>query len=322
MHEAHHFLINLALVLCAAAVTTALFQRLHQPVVLGYLLAGAIVSPHTPFPLFADEETIHTLSELGVILLMFSLGLEFSIAKLLRVGPTAGLVAVIQCSLMLWLGYLAGQLFGWTVLESLYTGAILAISSTTIIVKAFTEQNVQGKLTEIVFGILIVEDIIAIFLLAVFTTISSGASLTAESLAVTIGKLAAFLALVVGGGLLTIPRLTRAIVRLDRPETTIVTSVGLCFAFALIANAVGYSVALGAFLAGALVAESGEAKVVGCLRRSSSFPSVCSLIRLWWPTIGPQSSSLLPWSLPGSSLGLRPASFSLVKVFVLLFRPG
>src|SRR4030095_15510164 len=158
MHEAHHFLINLALVLCTAAVTTALFQRLHQPVVLGYLLAGAIVGPHTPFPLFADEETIHTLSELGVILLMFSLGLEFSLAKLLRVGPTAGLVAVIECSLMLWLGYLAGQLFGWTVLESLYTGAILAISSTTIIVKAFAEQNVLGKLTEIVFGILIVED--------------------------------------------------------------------------------------------------------------------------------------------------------------------
>ena len=262
MHEAHHFLINLALVLCAAAVTTALFQRLHQPVVLGYLLAGAIVSPHTSFPLFADEETIHALSELGVILLMFSLGLEFSLAKLLRVGPTAGLVAVIECSLMLWFGYLTGQLFGWTVLESLYTGALIAISSTTILVKAFAEQNVRGKLTEIVFGILIVEDLIAILLLAIFTTISSGASLTAGSLAATTGKLAAFLALVVGGGLLIIPRLTRAIVRLDRPETIVVTSVGLCFAFALIANAVGYSVALGAFLAGALVAESGEAKII------------------------------------------------------------
>ena len=262
MHEAHHFLINLALVLCAAAVTTALFQRLHQPVVLGYLLAGAIVSPHTPFPLFADEETIHALSELGVILLMFSLGLEFSLAKLLRVGPTAGLVAVIECSLMLWFGYLTGQSFGWTVLESLYTGALIAISSTTILVKAFAEQNVRGKLTEIVFGILIVEDLIAILLLAILTTISSGASLTAGSLAATTGKLAAFLALVVGGGLLIIPRLTRAIVRLDRPETTVVTSVGLCFAFALIANAVGYSVALGAFLAGALVAESGEAKII------------------------------------------------------------
>src|SRR5262244_327686 len=121
-------LTDLALVLCVAAVTTALFQRLRQPVVLGYLLAGAIVSPHTPFPLAADEATIRALSELGVILLMFSLGLEFSLAKLVRVGPTAGLVAIIQCSLMIWLGYLAGQSFGWTVLESLYTGALIAIS--------------------------------------------------------------------------------------------------------------------------------------------------------------------------------------------------
>ncbi len=262
MHEAHHFLINLALVLCTAAVTTALFQRLHQPVVLGYLLAGALVSPHTPFPLFADEKTILTLSELGVILLMFSLGLEFSLAKLLRVGPMAGLVAVIECSLMLWFGYLAGQFFGWTVRESLYTGALVAISSTTILVKAFAEQNVKGKLTEIVFGILIGEDLIAILLLAILTTISSGASLTAGSLAATAGKLTAFLLFIVGGGLLIIPRLTRAIVRLNRPETTLVTSVGLCFAFALIANAVGYSVALGAFLAGALIAESGEAQTI------------------------------------------------------------
>src|SRR5262245_41036740 len=135
MHDAHHFLVNIALVLCVAAVTTVIFQRLRQPVVLGYLLAGAIVSPHTPFPLFADEATIHTLSELGVILLMFSLGLEFSFAKLFRVGSTAGLVAVIQCSLMLWLGYVSGQLFGWTALESVYGGALIAISSTTIIIK-------------------------------------------------------------------------------------------------------------------------------------------------------------------------------------------
>ena len=262
MHDAHHFLVNLALVLCVAGVTTVVFQRLRQPVVLGYLLAGAIVSPHTPLPLFADEATIHALSELGVILLMFSLGLEFSIAKLLQVGPTAGLVAVIQSSLMIWLGYLTGQAFGWTPLESFYAGAAIAISSTTIIVRAFAEQNVRGKLTDIVFGILIVEDLIAILLVTILTTVSSGAPLTAGELAGTVGRLAAFLAVVVGGGLLVVPRLTRFVVRLDRPETTVVTDIGLCFAFALIADAAGYSVALGAFLGGALVAESGEATVV------------------------------------------------------------
>jgi len=262
MHDAQHFLVNLALVLGVAAVTTVVFQRLRQPVVLGYLLAGAIVSPHTPLPLFADEHMIHALAELGVILLMFSLGLEFSLQSLWRVGPTAGLTALIQCSLMLWLGYVVGQLFSWTALESVYTGALIAISSTTIIVKAFAEQKVRGPIAEIVFGILIIEDLLAIFLLAVLTTVSSGADLTALGLAATSGRLAAFLAATIGGGLLVVPRLMRMIVRLDRPETTVVASVGLCFACALLAQSAGYSVALGAFLGGALVAESGEGKVV------------------------------------------------------------
>jgi CPA2 family monovalent cation:H+ antiporter-2 len=262
MHDAHHFLVNLAVVLGAAAVTTVLFQRLRQPVVLGYLLAGALISPHSPFPLYADEGTVHALSELGVILLMFSLGLEFSLRKLLTQAHTAALVAVIQCALMLWLGYVVGQAFGWTTLESVYAGAIVAISSTTIIVKAFEEQGVKGKLSDIVFGILIAEDLIAIFLLAVLTTISSGGDVTTAELASTTGRLAVFLMLVVGGGLLVVPGIVRAVVRLGRPETTVVASVGLCFSLALLADAVGYSVALGAFLAGALVAESGEGATV------------------------------------------------------------
>ena len=135
---------DLAWIMCVAAATTVLFQRLRQPVVLGYLLAGLIVGPHLPIPLFADPALAHQLSELGVILLMFSLGLEFSLRKLVRVGPTAGLVAVIQCSLMIWLGYVVGRAFGWTGLESLFTGALIAISSTTIIVKAFAEQAHAG----------------------------------------------------------------------------------------------------------------------------------------------------------------------------------
>jgi CPA2 family monovalent cation:H+ antiporter-2 len=193
---------------------------------------------------------------------MFSLGLEFSLGKLFRQAQTAGLVATIQCALMLWLGYVVGQLFGWTTLESVYAGAIVAISSTTIIVKAFEEQGVRGRLADLVFGVLIVEDLIAIFLLAVLTTVSSGGDVTSAELASTTGRLAAFLAFVVGGGLLVVPRLVRAVVRVGRPETTVVASVGLCFALALLADAVGYSVALGAFLAGALVAESGEGSTV------------------------------------------------------------
>jgi len=250
----------ITLVLGVAAVTTVAFQRLRQPVVLGYILAGLIVGPHVPIPLFADQEVIQVLSELGVILLMFSLGLEFSVRKLVQVGPTAGLTAIIQSSIMLWIGFLAGRAFGWTVLESVYAGAIIAISSTTIIAKAFDEQRIRGRLRELVVGVLIVEDLIAILLMAVLTALSSGEGMSAATLARSSGRLAAFLLGLLAIGMLVVPRGIRAINRLDHPETTLVVSVSLCFASALLAHELGYSVALGAFIAGSLVAESGEEK--------------------------------------------------------------
>jgi CPA2 family monovalent cation:H+ antiporter-2 len=208
----------------------------------------------------ADRETVEQLAELGVILLMFSLGLEFTFSKLASVGPTAALVAVAQSSFMVWLGYTAGRLFGWTSLESLYAGAIIAISSTTIIVKAFEEQRVTGRLVEIVVGVLLLEDLVAIFLLALLTTVSSGEELTLAEFGWTAARLTAFLAALVSIGMLTVPRLMRAVLRLNRPETTLIAAVGLAFAFALVAIAFDYSVALGAFLAGTLVAESGQPK--------------------------------------------------------------
>jgi CPA2 family monovalent cation:H+ antiporter-2 len=261
MHEAALFLQTLALVLCTAAVTTVLFQRFRQPVVLGYLLAGMVVGPHLPGP-EADDRTVQTLAELGVILLMFSLGIEFSLSKLLRVGPTAGFVAVLQCSLMVWLGYLVGQAFGWSQLQSLYAGAVIAISSTTIIIKAFEEQGIKEDFTQIVFGILIVEDLIAILLITILTALSTGKELTAFEVGQAAGRLAAFLIAMLVVGLLTVPRLMRAVVRLDRSETTVVASVGIAFGFAVLAHTFEYSVALGAFLAGSLVAESGVEKTV------------------------------------------------------------
>ncbi len=262
MQDAHAFLKALTIVLGVAAVTTVVFQRLRQPVVLGYIIAGLIVGPHVPIPLVADSAVVRTLSELGVILLMFSLGLEFSIRKLAQVGPTAGLTAVLQSSIMVWLGYVVGQLFGWTTLESLFTGAVIAISSTTIIAKAFDEQGVTGRLREIVVGILVVEDLIAILLMAILTAIASGSGLSAGPLAATIGRLAAFLVGLVAVGMLLVPRAVRAVNRLKRRETTLVASIGLCFGVALLAQAFGYSVALGAFIAGSLVAESGEEQQV------------------------------------------------------------
>ena len=262
MHDAHLFLQTLALVLCAAAVTTVVFQRFRQPVVLGYLLAGMVVGPNTSVPLVADTRTVQAVAELGVILLMFSLGIEFSLPKLWRVGPTAVFVTIIQCSLMLWAGYVVGQAFGWSQLQSIYAGAIISISSTTIIIKAFDEEGIREDFTHIVFGILIVEDLIAILLITMLTALSSGEELSGLDVARTMGRLATFLLLILTVGLLTVPRLVRAVVRLDRSETTVVANVGLAFGLAFLAAALGYSVALGAFLAGSLVAESGVERTV------------------------------------------------------------
>ncbi len=260
--NAHDFLKALTIVMCTAGITTVLFQYLRQPVVLGYILAGLLVGPHVPVPLVADRAVVQTLSELGVILLMFSLGLEFSLRKLLEVGAAAMLTAVIECSLMMWLGYVAGRAFGWTPREAVFTGAIVAIASTTIIAKAFEEQRIAGRLRDLVVGVLVVEDLIAVLLMATLTALASGESLSAATIAKSSGRLGAFLIVLLTVGLLAVPRTIRAIVRLNRAETTLVASIGICFACALAALELGYSVALGAFIAGSLVAESGEESVV------------------------------------------------------------
>jgi len=265
--DSHSFLQNLAVVLCVAAVATVVFQRLRQPVVFGYLLAGMIIGPHIQIPLVADPQTVRALSELGVILLMFSLGLEFSIRKLVQVSQKAGVVALFECSMMISLGYFVGQVLGFTRLESIFVGAITGISSTTIIVKAFHEQKVKGRVTELVFGILIIEDLIAIFLLTILTTISRSGAVSPAEILLTALRLVMFLTALIGFGILTVPRAIRFVQKLGVPETTLVASIGICFAAALLAASFGYSVALGAFIAGSLVAESGHEVEIEALVR-------------------------------------------------------
>ncbi len=258
MHQLTDFLENLTLVLTVAAVISFVCNRLRLPVVLGYMLAGLIVGPHIPIPLVANSHMVHTLSELGVILLMFSLGLEFSMRRLMTVLPTAGAIAIIECGFMLWLGYVVGQLFGWSTLESIYIGAIIAISSTTIIVKAIADEKIANQRAQIVFGILIVEDVLAVLLLTILPVLSYQYANSGLALARTAGTLFMFLAPLIAIGLFTIPRLLRVVLRMNRPELTLVVSLGLCFAIALLVKKMGYSVALGAFIAGSLMAESGE----------------------------------------------------------------
>ncbi|MCC6807069.1 MAG: cation:proton antiporter [Deltaproteobacteria bacterium] len=262
MPSAYDFLESLTVVLGVAAVTTIVFQRLRQPVVLGYIIAGVVIGPHFPVPLVADPNIVHTLSELGVILLMFALGLEFSISKLIRLAPTAGLTSLLQCSLLFYLGYLSARLLGWSTMDGLFTGAAIASSSTTIIAKVFDEQKITGTLRDLVVGILIVEDLIAISLMALLTAIATGAGLSGQALAITIGKLGVFLITLVGLGLLLVPRFIRSVVRLGRAETTVIASIALCFGVALLAHAFGYSVALGAFVAGSLIEASGEGEEI------------------------------------------------------------
>ena len=265
-HE-RFFLQDLALVLCVAALTTVLFRRLKQPVVLGYLLAGLIVGPATPFPLFADPERITALSELGVVLVMFSIGLEFSLRRLAHVFPRAGLVGIVSFFGVVGLGSLAARGLGFGARESLCIGAMLAFSSTMVIAKLFSEQRVGGPLAELVFGVAVVQDLGAVLLLALSGVLASEADRALEASLGEGARLAAFLGALVVAGYLFVPRALRSIARQRSPETLLVSSVGLCFGLAFLAQWAGYSVALGAFVAGALVAESGKQRQVEPLVR-------------------------------------------------------
>jgi CPA2 family monovalent cation:H+ antiporter-2 len=265
MGESHAFLTCLSVILCVAGVTTVVLQRLRQPAVLGYLLAGLIVGPYVPVPLASDPHITAEIAEVGVVLLMFSLGLEFSLRKLVRVGATSAVIAVVEVGVVAALGYAVGRALGWTPVESRYAAAMAGISSSTIVAKVFREQRVDAGLRELVLGVLIVEDLIAILLLAVFTALSSGTAVSAALVGGTALRLAGFLAAMLALGMLVVPRLIRFVVALDRPETTLVASVGVCFAMAFVARSLGYSVALGAFLAGSLVAESGKAATIEAL---------------------------------------------------------
>jgi CPA2 family monovalent cation:H+ antiporter-2 len=249
---------DLALVMLVAGITTILCHRLKQPVALGYIVAGFIIGPYTPpFELVKDEQTIRTLGEMGVVLLMFSLGLEFSLRKLTRVGMSALVAAILEITLMIWLGYEVGRAFGWTKMDSVFLGAMLSISSTTIIVKALAELGKSREaFAEIIFGILVIEDILAIVLLALLSGFAQTGTPSAGQIGLVVVKLAVFFAMVLVIGFLGVPRLLDYIARFKSNELLLVVALGLCFGVALFAYEAGYSVALGAFLIGAVIAES------------------------------------------------------------------
>ncbi len=240
-----------------AGITTILCHRLKQPVALGYIVAGVIIGPYTPIMMVSDEDTIRGLGDLGVVLLMFSLGLEFSLRKLTRVGASAFVAALLEIILMIWLGYEVGRAFGWNTMDSVFLGAMLSISSTTIIVKALAELGKSREVfAEIIFGILVIEDILAIILLALLSGFARTGHLHAEQVGVEVLKLAVFFVMVLVVGFILVPRLFNYIAKFKSNEMLLIAALGLCFGVALVATMNNYSVALGAFLIGAVIAEA------------------------------------------------------------------
>lgn len=260
MTESHlaPLIYDLAVILGMAGIMSFVFHKIRQPVVLGYILAGVIVGPHTPpFQLVNDVPTIQTLAELGVIFLMFTLGLEFSFRKLLSVGVTAVIAAGLEVAFFLFAGYWIGIKLGWSQMDSIFLGAMLSISSTTIIIKALDELKLKSdKFAGLIFGILIVEDLFAILLLVGLSTIATTNTFSPVLLATA----SLNLMIIVGAwfivGYFLVPRLITYIGKKGNPEMLTLVSTGLCLCLVVIAVGFGYSAALGAFIMGSILAET------------------------------------------------------------------
>lgn len=255
---------DLALILIAAAITTLLFRRIKQPLVLGYIIAGFLVGPHLSLtPTVADTTNVKTLAEIGVIFLLFSLGLEFSFKKLMRVGGSASVTAFVEIIFITSTGYLVGKWMGWSTMDSLFLGGMLASSSTTIIIKAFDELGVKTKqYARIVFGVLVVEDIVVILLMVLLSTVAVTKQFEGAEMLFTVAKLLFFLLLWFIAGIFLLPTFLRYAKTLLDEETLLILSIGLCLGMVVIATQVGFSAELGAFIMGSILAETTKAEKI------------------------------------------------------------
>ena len=255
---------DLAIMLLTAGVVTVIFKKIKQPLVLGYIVAGFLIGPYMPlFFTVADSASISTWSEIGVIVLMFGLGLEFNLHKLAQVGGTAIITALTEVGGMLLVGFGVGQLLGWGIMDSVFLGGMLSMSSTTIIIKAFDELGVRNQgFAQLVFGTLVIEDIAGIFMMIILSTLSVSQSISGGALAMKLALLVLYLALWLILGIYLLPTLMNKATPLMNDETLLVSSLGICFGMVLLANALGFSSALGAFMAGSLLAGTVHAERV------------------------------------------------------------
>lgn len=254
---------DLALILISAGFITLLFKKLKQPLVLGYIVAGILAGPHLgllPVTVI-DTANIQTWADIGVIFLLFALGLEFSFKKLASVGKTASLTALVTVSGMMICGYTVGKMLGWSSMNCLFLGGMLSMSSTTIIFKAFNDLKLKDKpFTTGVFGLLVVEDLVAVILMVLLSTISVSNVFDGSQLLFSIARLAFFLSLWFIFGIFLIPSLLKKARNLMNEETLMIVSTGLCLGMVVIAVKSGFSAALGAFIMGSILAETSDVK--------------------------------------------------------------
>lgn len=264
MSELEPLIADLALILICAGAMTLLFKRLKQPVVLGYIVAGFIASPNMPYmPSVSDMEGIHLWSEIGVIFLLFALGLEFSFKKILKMGTAPIIAACTIILAMMLVGAFTGHAFGWKQMDCIYLGGMLAMSSTTIIFKAFDDMGLrQQRFASLVLSVLIIEDILAIVLMVMLSTLAVSKEFEGTQMLMSILKLVFFLILWFVVGIYLIPLLLKKTKSLMSEETLLITALALCFGMVVVASAVGFSAAFGAFIMGSIMAETVEAEKI------------------------------------------------------------
>ena len=262
MSELPPLVTDLALILVVAGIVTLVFKRLKQPLVLGYVVAGFLVSPHMPLTAsVVDSANIHLWSDLGVMFLLFSLGLDFSFKKILKMGasPVISTCTIIFC--MSILGMTVGHLFGWNKMDCIFLGGMLAMSSTTIIYKAFDDLGLrQQQFAGLVMSVLILEDILAIVMMVLLSAIASGQQLGGSQMLSSVWKIVFFLVLWLVVGIFAIPLFLRSVRKLINNEVLLIVALGLCCAMAVFSTKVGFSSAFGAFIMGSILAETVEAE--------------------------------------------------------------
>lgn len=262
MNNISPLIVDLALILIVAGIVTLVFKRLKQPLVLGYIVAGFIVSPNMPLTMsVVDKADIHTWADIGVMFLLFSLGLDFSIKKILKMGMAPAVAAVTIIFSMVALGGGVGHAFGWTRMDCIFLGGMLAMSSTTIIYKAFNDMGLsQQQFASSVMSVLILEDILAIVMMVMLSAIAGGGALSGGQMLQSIMKIVFFLVLWFVVGLYVVPSFLRAVRKLINDETLLIVALGLCCLMAVVSTRVGFSAAFGAFVMGSILAETIEAE--------------------------------------------------------------